>query len=246
MVRYFPTLIFLLFLLPIATEAHRSDCHRWHSCPSDSGSYICGDTGHCSQCPNNQYCENGQQRLSSGSSLNESKVIQNNSISIPAYNRNDWPHWIDQDNDCQNTRHEILIRDSSEPVRFKTSKKCKVSAGKWIGPYTGQTFLQASDLDIDHVIPLAHAYRTGGDSWSRERKMEFANDPDNLLAVDDFTNQSKGSKGPAKWMPPKKDYWCKYFEKWTRVKTRYSLISSKQEEHMLRAVQQECDRESTD
>ncbi len=26
--------------------AHRSGCHRWHSCPSDSGSYTCGDTGH--------------------------------------------------------------------------------------------------------------------------------------------------------------------------------------------------------
>ena len=23
-------------------EAHRSGCHRWHSCPSDTGSYTCG------------------------------------------------------------------------------------------------------------------------------------------------------------------------------------------------------------
>ena len=44
----------------VPSEAHRSGCHRWHSCPSDSGSYICGDTGHCSSCPSNQFCENGK------------------------------------------------------------------------------------------------------------------------------------------------------------------------------------------
>jgi DNA-binding beta-propeller fold protein YncE len=31
--------------------AHRSGCHRWHSCPSDDGSYVCGDLGYDSQCP---------------------------------------------------------------------------------------------------------------------------------------------------------------------------------------------------
>src|SRR5438876_3624849 len=43
-------------------QAHRSGCHRWHSCPSDTGSYVCGDTGHCSACPDNQYCLTGQPR----------------------------------------------------------------------------------------------------------------------------------------------------------------------------------------
>lgn len=31
--------------------AHRDGCHRWHSCPSDSGSYVCGDLGYYSECP---------------------------------------------------------------------------------------------------------------------------------------------------------------------------------------------------
>ncbi|MFF0437052.1 hypothetical protein ACFYU9_33130 [Streptomyces sp. NPDC004327] len=30
--------------------AHRDGCHRWHSCPSDTGSYVCGDTGHFNEC----------------------------------------------------------------------------------------------------------------------------------------------------------------------------------------------------
>jgi len=41
------TAVGLLFLsLPILVSAHRSGCHRWHSCPSDTGSYVCGDLGY--------------------------------------------------------------------------------------------------------------------------------------------------------------------------------------------------------
>ncbi len=54
----------LLLVLGPASDAHghRSGCHRWHSCPSDTGSYVCGDTGHCSACPDNQYCLAGTPR----------------------------------------------------------------------------------------------------------------------------------------------------------------------------------------
>lgn len=52
----------LIFLTIPVADAHRSGCHRWHSCPSDRGTYTCGDTGHCSQCPDNEYCKSGQPR----------------------------------------------------------------------------------------------------------------------------------------------------------------------------------------
>ena len=42
--------------------AHQSGCHGWHSCPSDSGSYTCGDKGYCSQCYDNAYCKDRQVR----------------------------------------------------------------------------------------------------------------------------------------------------------------------------------------
>src|ERR1700674_5247077 len=48
--------ILLLAVLVTPVDAHRSGCHRWHSCPSDHATYVCGDTGHCSQCPDNEYC----------------------------------------------------------------------------------------------------------------------------------------------------------------------------------------------
>ena len=44
-----------LAFAPIFADAHQSGCHRWHSCPSDSGSYVCGDLGYYSQCPSTNY-----------------------------------------------------------------------------------------------------------------------------------------------------------------------------------------------
>jgi len=41
----------LVLVMPFFVSAHRSGCHRWHSCPSDSGSYTCGDAGHPCQYP---------------------------------------------------------------------------------------------------------------------------------------------------------------------------------------------------
>ncbi len=55
----FGGVVLLAALIPVA-DAHRSGCHRWHSCSSDTGSYVCGDLGYCSQCPDNQYCESGK------------------------------------------------------------------------------------------------------------------------------------------------------------------------------------------
>ena len=59
----FASLLALAIFLAGPATAHRSGCHAWHSCPSDHATYICGDTGHCSQCPDNQYCESGSPHL---------------------------------------------------------------------------------------------------------------------------------------------------------------------------------------
>ena len=62
-------LIVILAIVSIGTAfAHRSGCHRWHSCPSDHRTYVCGDLGHCSACPDNAYCELGKPRADKRSS----------------------------------------------------------------------------------------------------------------------------------------------------------------------------------
>ena len=91
------------------------------------------------------------------------------------YDRSDWPHWLDDDKDCQNTRHEILIQTSTKPVEFKTENECNVLSGEWYDPYSGDTFTISKDLDLDHIVPLKFAHGHGGDKWSREHKAMFAN-----------------------------------------------------------------------
>ena len=79
----------------------------------------------------------------------------------PAYDRDDWKHWIDADSDCQNTRQEFLIRRSIVPVTFtvrQDGRDCTVRTGAWFDPATGQFFVHGSDVDIDHTIPLKWAH----------------------------------------------------------------------------------------
>lgn len=73
--------IVLLVLATQPSEAHQSGCHRWHSCPSDRGTYICGDTGHCSRCPDNQYCQNGSSIITATSV--PSQIPTTTAISTP-------------------------------------------------------------------------------------------------------------------------------------------------------------------
>ena len=159
---------------------------------------------------------------------------------VTPYNRKDWPHWIDADHDCQNTRQEMLIATSHVPVKFKDSRHCTVVFGEWFGVYTGKTFTKASDVDIDHIVPLAHAHRHGADKWTRDQRRTFANDFENLLVVDDSANQSKSDQAPHEWLPPRKDYWCEYGKRWQRIKDKYRLWYSSQERKTLELLAETC------
>ena len=78
----FTFIIVVSFSIPLESFAHQSGCHRWHSCPSDSGSYTCGDKGYCSECSDNQYCKAGKPRSeSSEKSSSQSSSSQSSSSS---------------------------------------------------------------------------------------------------------------------------------------------------------------------
>jgi len=156
------------------------------------------------------------------------------------YNRKDWPHWIDEDRDCQNTRQELLIALSKVSVQFTNSRRCTVKYGQWYGVYTGQTFTKASDVDIDHVVPLAHAHRYGADNWTKAQRRKFANDFDNLLVVDDSTNQSKSDQAPHEWLPPLESFWCDYGKLWEKVKDKYGLRYNSEERITLSQLAETC------
>ena len=113
---------------------------------------------------------------------------------IPAYSRDDWKHWVDTDGDCQNTRAEVLIEESSTPPTFNTDRNCRVIGGNWDGPYTGEQFEDAGDVDIDHLIPLKNAHLSGGWQWDAARKADYANSMAadyHLIAVDKTANRQR-------------------------------------------------------
>ncbi|WKT61984.1 DUF1524 domain-containing protein [Microbulbifer thermotolerans] len=90
-------------------------------------------------------------------------------------------------------------------------------------PYTGHFFTKASDLDVEHIVPLKWAHDHGGASWSRAQKRRFAEDPDNLWLVDDGHNQSKGDRGPDEWMPPYEPVAQIYVQRFMAIVQKYGL-----------------------
>jgi hypothetical protein len=103
--------------------------------------------------------------------------------------------WTDTDHDCLNTRAEILARDG-QGVRISG---CHVVAGRWVDPYTGVVETDPSRVHIDHVYPLAEAWRQGASDWPKARRQAFANDPRNLMALTAQVNVMKTDQDSSEW-----------------------------------------------
>lgn len=165
---------------------------------------------------------------------------------IPAYSRDDWKHWVDTDGDCQNSRAEVLIEESSTPPTFNTDRDCRVIGGNWDGPYTGEAFDIASDVDIDHLVPLKNAHLSGGWQWDAARKADYANSMAadyHLIAVDKTANRAKGARGPEQWQPPDDSYHCQYARDWVAVKAAWDLSATPSEWEALKTMLAQCARQ---
>ena len=151
------------------------------------------------------------------------------------YSRDDWRHWIDSDGDGCDTRQEVLETESIEPVSHQTGR-CRVSDGAWISPYDNQDFTNPSDLDIDHLVPLAEAHESGGWAWDSDTRRAYANDLSDarhLIAVSATSNRSKGAKDPNNWLPSNESYHCQYVSDWIAVKYRWTLAMDESEFEFL-------------
>ena len=166
---------------------------------------------------------------------------------LPKYDRKDWRHWLDEDRDCQDARQEVLVAESLAQVVFKTADECKVESGSWVGPYTGTAVSDPGELDVDHMVPLANAHRSGGWSWDRDRKADYANSlayADHLIATTRSANRSKGSKGPEDWRPPDEGYLCDYAIDWVTIKSEWGLTATAREAEALREMLGMCSHET--
>jgi hypothetical protein len=166
--------------------------------------------------------------------------------SMAGYDREDFPHWSDaqefgwdvSDSACD-VREAALIRDGENVA---VGEGCDVESGRWRDPYTTRTYTDPLDIDIDHLVPLANAYRSGASNWDEVGRERYANDPNNLLSVEDDANQEKGDKGPEAWKPPNRAVRCSYARRWISVKSEYDLTINPQEKAALRQMLATCEK----
>ena len=172
-----------------------------------------------------------------------SVVVADRQPGLAKYDRDEWRHWTDADDDCQDTRQEVLIAESLVPVTFTDEEACRVATGRWTGPYTGDVLEDPRKLDVDHMVPLANAHLSGGHRWSAERKELYANSlsyPGHLVAATASANRSKGAKGPEEWRPPDRTYWCQYAMDWVSIKREWDLTATRAEAAALREMLAGC------
>ena len=162
---------------------------------------------------------------------------------LPAYDRNDWKHWTDQDGDCQDARQEVLIAESATEVTYRTDRRCRVATGRWLAPYSATVVTDPGDLDVDHMVPLANAHQSGAWDWTSDRKELYANyleRPEHLIAVTARANRSKGARGPDRWKPEDRTYWCQYAIDWVTIKSAWDLTVTGEEHDALRQMLDTC------
>ena len=151
--------------------------------------------------------------------------------------------WADIDRNGCDTRNDILNRDLDERVWRPGTRDCVVVAGRLRDPYTGASLRfeksNASAIQIDHVVSLSNAWETGAQDLAPHRRLEFANDPLNLLAVDGPTNDAKGDADAAAWLP-NGAFRCDFVARQIEVKVRYGLWTTPAEHEAMRRVLLEC------
>jgi len=161
------------------------------------------------------------------------------------YDRDLFEHWIDADGDGCDTRREVLIAESLTTVSVGSG--CSLSGATWSSAFDGQESAVAGDFDIDHLVPLAEAWRSGARDWTEDRRTSYANDLDDdrsLIAVSDNSNSAKGDKDPADWLPPEIGYHCRYITDWVSVKTRWDLTLDEDERDAIADALADCPAET--
>ncbi len=154
--------------------------------------------------------------------------------------------WKDVDHNGCDTRNDILKRDLTD-VKFKSgTKECVVRSGTLADPYTGTSikFVKgnktSSAVQIDHVVALSDAWQKGAQQLSQESRVQLANDPYNLLAVDGTANKQKSDSDAASWLPSNKSFRCEYVARQIGVKAKYSLWVTQAEHDAMSDVLSSC------
>jgi hypothetical protein len=155
------------------------------------------------------------------------------------------PAWSDVDDNGCDTRDDVLKRDL-KTIAFKTGSTCVVQTGTLHDPYTGKVihFVRgvgtSTTVQIDHVVALGDAWQTGAATWTAARRLDYANDPGVLLAVDGPANEAKGDSDAGHWLPPRKTFDCRYAARQIAIKTKYDLWLTQPEHDAMSTLLAGC------
>ena len=158
--------------------------------------------------------------------------------SMRGYTRERFSHWSSQGDNC--TTRELVLKRDGEDVAV--DEECAPQRGRWFSAYDSRWIGTARGIDIDHMVPLANAWRSGANRWSDERREAFANDLERgqLIAVSAGSNRAKGDQDPSQWRPGNQDLWCQYARWWIDVKHHYALTITTAERSALREMLDRC------
>ncbi|WP_240644180.1 HNH endonuclease family protein [Antribacter gilvus] len=155
--------------------------------------------------------------------------------------------WQDVDDNGCDTRNDILQRDL-EDIAYSSGSSCEVASGRLDDPYTGTAIdfrrgKESGAVQIDHIVALKNAWTTGAQDWDRDKRVEFANDPLNLVASDGPANMGKGAKDASQWLPDNQAYQCPYVARQIAVKATYDLWVTPAERDAMEDVLLSCPAE---
>lgn len=202
----------------------------------------------------NSNSESGINNLASAKMSKADALNELNSIPIVAsynkakYKRTEWKHWISYETPCWTTREEVLDRqaekgsitylDKDDKETKDKSKACSIKSGVWIDPYSKEKVEDPTKLDIDHTGALSWTAKAGGQEWDKQKKQDYANDFDHLVATTAKENRTKGDKGPSEWMPESSK--CEYAKVYTHIVKKYKLNLNKADKDTLEKALNSC------
>ncbi|CAM8659920.1 Excalibur calcium-binding domain containing protein [Acidimicrobiia bacterium] len=156
------------------------------------------------------------------------------------YRREDWSHWDDIDGNGCDARQDALIAWSTVAATVNRAGTCKTITGWWVSPYDLVASANPGDFDVDHLVPLADAFESGGWQWSAAKRRQFANNQAELVVASASSNRSKGADSPDEWRPPNPESWCAYATGWLGVKVTWDLTATTNERNTLGQMLDTC------
>lgn len=161
------------------------------------------------------------------------------SLLYAEYERSNWGSFYDSSAFCKSTRMEVIRDERVSGIIH--GDDCSADGVAVYDPYTGTILFDVNAGDVDHLVPLKEAYRSGGASWTKERKKEYANDLSNenhLILVHRSANRSKSDKDPARWIPSNLAYLGEYLDNWELVKVSWNLTYDAEEKEAIQLLRE--------